>query len=182
MVAVGALLVGGCGSSGDKAASTDGTGKPADSGKNDDGGKKDDGDGSPTGPKDTCALLSIEDASAAVGGVEMERSEDSSDEACSYNGVDPLDMAVVTVSYDPSGLKGTSLKEVAKATAGMASGEDAEAVDGVGDEAYLVNIMGVDTLLVAKGDGSLLVNIMGGEKEDHRDALSDLAKKALDKL
>ena len=50
------------------------------------------------------------------------------------------------------------------------------------DEAYLVNIMGVDTLLVAKGDGSLLVNIMGGEKEDHPHALSDLAKKALDKL
>lgn len=183
LVAVGALLVGGC-SSNDKASSSDSAASSGDSSKKEGAGagSSESGGGSSKAPSDVCDLISVEDAQEAVGGIELELEEDVQENACSYTSVDALDMALVQLSYDANSLRGSDLKDVANMAAGMLDDEDSvQKVDGVGDAAYALKIMTVDTLLVAHGDDVITITMMGGG-DDGVDAMASLAKTAIEKL
>ena len=128
-----------------------------------------------------CDLITATEASAALG-VSVAAGTavlgESGDQLCQY--VDPrYGMLAITLADN----HGREKYEKAKSKIQKDAAITPENISGVGDEAVFANVSkGVSELLVVKGDKSIAIALGGRAVNSSKEALKDLARKALSRL
>lgn len=174
LLVIGLAACGGGTSATDGATATDDTGQPTEAPATDGGGG-----GGTGGAVDLCAVLTIEEVSAAAG-VEVSEAVGANlgdgQSSCNYNTADGLAVAGHTFTTPESGVSPGDMFD--------ANAAEGESVDGVGDDAVMTGDDNFPILFVKAGDSLYGISVLAEnlDPEGKRQASIDLAKLAVDRL